>query len=72
MVIFIEEMLLILSNCCGICLYGKNHEKYDSTKNECMIKGYEVHDLSHVCSSFKRDYQKQISVKSIKKVSVNR
>lgn len=54
------------SNCCGICMYGKNENKYpDKTQNECMLDGYQAHLLNYCCSRFKRDFQKQIVVKSI-------
>lgn len=56
-------------NCCGVCMYGKNENKYvDEAKNECMLEGYQPHDLSYCCNKFKKDPKKKLVVKSIKNI----
>ena len=57
------------SNCCGLCMYGKNEEKFtDQSKIECMIRGYQERYKNDCCDSFQRDYNKKIVVKSIHNV----
>lgn len=57
------------SNCCGICIYGKNEHKYpDGGCVECMIRGYQKMMKNESCPSFKRDFNKKIVVKSIHNV----
>jgi len=53
---------------CGLCLYGKNHDKYADGQNvECMLEGYSKHSITDRCSKYKRDFKKNVVTKSIKR-----
>ena len=56
-----------MAQCCGVCMYSKNRDKYpDGTKSECMLDGYQPHELSYLCDKFKRDFQKNAVIRSVK------
>ena len=51
---------------CGLCLYGKNQNKYpDGKKVECMLDGYKQHPITFKCDKFQRDFRKNVVVKSV-------
>ena len=56
----------LISYGCGLCLYGKNQNKYlDGKQVECMLDGYKAHPITFKCKQFQRDFRKNIVVKSV-------